>query len=164
MLVKMRYLGVVGIVMMAIAIMALILIRNQNLTDTYSYSFIQHKNIWQFMFLLGLFTICYSTQKQNDPVRQKIRMNALEFSFYLLQALLLAKVFAGSKKQILFNEGEDVFFIACTSLSAFICTYLLGLYIEARKGLLSSNIRRRLVYCIGGIIAVAITLVLQYLI
>lgn len=120
---------IAGVVISALGFAALLIEKSTVWLPIKKYNHLQHLALFQWITLLGLFTIAYSKEKYDDDRAHAIRLKSLQIAFALQQAVVLAMALTGS----LHPEPMDysiLFAMAAIGIIMYLLLFHFGLYFD----------------------------------
>jgi hypothetical protein len=120
-----------GIAISAFGLLGMIVERLKGLIILHKYSAAQHYAMCEWVMMLGLFTIIYCREKEEDDRAKAVRAKSFQFSFLLVIAVMLAialnSALAPDKNPLV---PADLFFLAATGLIFYLFFFNIGLYFD----------------------------------
>jgi hypothetical protein len=121
---------ILGIVISALGIGAMILERLSGITFIKKWSPHQHYYLFLWVTLLGLATIAYSKEKHDDERAKAIRLKAMQIAFLLLLVVLMSMGLiaeTSGDKDFVF-QGADLLVMSGLALMMHLLIFHVGLY------------------------------------
>jgi cation transport ATPase len=120
-----------GVAISAVGLLGMIVERTKGLIILQKYSAAQHYAMFEWVMMLGLFTIIYCREKEEDDRAKAIRAKSFQVSFLLVIGTMLAIALTSAMhpdKDPL--APADLFFLSAFGLIFYLFFFNIGLYFD----------------------------------
>jgi len=119
-----------GIIISAIGLIGMIIERLKGSIILDKYTVAQHYGTFNFVMLLGLFTIIYCREKVEDDRAKAVRAKSFQFSFLLVICIMTAMAYTTIMHPNNPLAAADLFFLAAVGMVFYLFFLNIGLYFD----------------------------------